>query len=72
MKMAWNTLEEIKKETNLLAIKAMAFMMWGNCYLEKPPEYFGEWMVIAGDKLGYAAIPENLKNNPPFLESENK
>jgi len=46
MRLHWYTLEEIKNETDRKALIAMGLMMWANCSLEKPPEYFGHAMVV--------------------------
>ena len=54
------TIEDIEKENNKRVVAAMCYLMWGNACAGLLPDYFGYWMVIAGEKLGYSAIIENL------------
>jgi len=59
----WYALEDIEKTNNKRIIGAMCYCMWGNCHLENPPEYFGEWMVKAGEKLGFPPIESELEKH---------
>jgi len=57
----WHTMDDLENYTSKKQVQAQCLTMWGNCYLEKPPNYFGNFMVKAGGILGYPALPENLK-----------
>ena len=37
MKLSWYTIEEVEAENNPVTLTAMAFVLWGNCYLECRP-----------------------------------
>lgn len=57
----FHSLEEYQNETDIRAVCAMALSDWGYCYAgEKPPAHFGEAMVIAGQKMGISATPDNV------------
>ena len=58
----WPTIEEVKATEDKKRLVAMGIVAWGNCYIETPPLYFGELLILIGKKLGLekAATYENL------------
>lgn len=57
----WHTLESVKAETNKAKLTAIALDSWANCMAgNKPPEWFGEMMVIIGERLGISPTAENV------------
>ena len=60
MLIEWPTIEEVQKEDDRNILIAIACEAWGNCHLEKPPAYFGDMMVLIGQKIGEAASPANI------------
>lgn len=60
-KINWPTIEEVEKANNREELVAMGLCAWGNCYMEKPPEYFGMMMMVKiGERLGISPIAGNL------------
>jgi hypothetical protein len=59
-KYMWYTIEDLQAVDDVRKVTAMASMMWGNAIMEKAPEYFGEWMRQAGEKMGILPTPENV------------
>ena len=58
----WHTLKDLENETDNRAVVAMGLTMWANCMAgNTPPEYFGMWMVKAGERLGISPLPENFR-----------
>jgi hypothetical protein len=70
MESIWYTKEELNDKANTDAIMDMCYMMWGNAHLEQIPEYFGEWMVLAGEKLGYVPTIENLDKHYDYSAND--
>ena len=70
MHMEWYTMDDIDNATSKKQVEAQCLVMWGNCYLENPPSYFGEFMVKAGSILGYPALIKNLKVGRNIREQE--
>ena len=58
--LSWPTMEEVQKENDRSTLIAIACEAWGNCHLEKPPAYFGDMMVLIGQKIGDVATPTNI------------
>jgi flavorubredoxin len=56
----WYTIEDLQAVDDVRKVAAMASMMWGNCIMEKAPEYFSEWMRQASEKMGISPAPENV------------
>ena len=59
-KIVWPTMEDVQKENNRSTLISIACIAWGNYYLEKPPAYFGDIMVLIGQKIGEVATPTNI------------
>jgi hypothetical protein len=58
----WPTLKEVQQCENKKALLAMALVSWAHCNAgNTPPEYFGEMMVVIGDKLGILPTPEKVQ-----------
>jgi hypothetical protein len=60
MNMHWYTIGDIEKEEDKASLVAMGLEMWGNCHLQRPPEYFGKAMVLLGEKLGISPTQEEI------------
>lgn len=57
----WNTVEDAQQAEGEGVLIAMGLTNWANCMAgNKPPEYFGEMMVVIGQKLGIVPTPDNF------------
>ena len=73
MEVNWSTVEDLENMTSEAEITATGLCMWGNCYLENPPEHFGKWMVTAGEKLGISPTFDGfMKYSEKFMGEKNE
>lgn len=56
----WPTLADLENAAGYEARVALACSMWGCCYLEEAPAYFGRWMVRFTELTGVSASPEKV------------
>ena len=69
----WHTPQEAKAENNRSALIAMGLVMWANCMAKNtPPAYFGETMVIIGEKLGVSPVPDEIKRLADEWQAEHE